>query len=238
MTTFVITQTKQWLKRGDTPLARNLFCTIKTIRCIDIPAPRFIYAPLYHAHKMLTGIASAITRVFYWTPLFKSQTQKSGKRLYLYGGMPFISGNLSIFVGSNCRISAHSTFSGRVSGNQQAQLVIGDNVDIGWMTTIACGTRVIIGNNVRIAGKAFFAGYPGHPMNAEQRALGFPELDEQAADIILEDDVWLATGVSVMAGVTIGEGSVIAAGSVVTKNIPSNVLAGGVPAKVIRTISQ
>lgn len=115
-------------------------------------------------------------------------------------------------------------------------MTIGNNVDIGWMTTIAIGQKVGIGNNVRIAGRAFMAGYPGHPINAERRALGEPDDDNQVGDIILEDDVWLATGVTVSAGVTIGRGTIVAAGSVVTKNLPANVLAAGVPAQVKRQI--
>jgi acetyltransferase-like isoleucine patch superfamily enzyme len=46
--------------------------------------------------------------------------------------------------------------------------------------------------------------------------------------------VWFGAGVVVLAGVTIGSHCVIAAGSVVTKDIPANSIAGGVPAKVIR----
>src|SRR5690554_678117 len=57
---------------------------------------------------------------------------------------------------------------------------------------------------------------------------------KQAAPIILEDDVWCGCGVKVMCGVIIGHGSVIAAGSVVTKNIPPNSIAMGVPARVVR----
>lgn len=75
-------------------------------------------------------------------------------------------------------------------------MTIGNNVDIGWMTTLAIGQKVGIGNNVRIAGRAFMAGYSGHPINAERRALGEPDDDNQVGDIILEDDVWLATGVT------------------------------------------
>ncbi len=55
-------------------------------------------------------------------------------------------------------------------------------------------------------------------------------------DIILEDDVWLATGVSVMAGVRIGRGTIVAAGSVVTHDLPAGVLAGGIPAQVIHSL--
>ena len=68
--------------------------------------------------------------------------------------------------------------------------------------------------------------------------MGLPETDEQVGDIIIEKDVWLATGVSVMAGVRIGQGTIVAAGSVVTQDLPSMVLAGGIPAKVIRKLSE
>jgi acetyltransferase-like isoleucine patch superfamily enzyme len=87
-----------------------------------------------------------------------------------------------------------------------------------------------------LQGRSFLAGYPGHPLDPEARAKGLPEHDDQCGDIIIEDNVWLATGVTVMAGITIGKGSVVAAGSVVTKDIPAGVLAGGMPAKIIRRI--
>jgi acetyltransferase-like isoleucine patch superfamily enzyme len=54
-------------------------------------------------------------------------------------------------------------------------------------------------------------------------------------DIVIEDDVWLGTGVKVMDGVRIGRGAVVGAGSVVTHDIPPYAIAAGVPAKVIRT---
>ena len=49
---------------------------------------------------------------------------------------------------------------------------------------------------------------------------------------------WLGAGVRVMPGVTIGDNSVIGAGSVVTKDIPPNVVAVGVPCKVLREINE
>ena len=47
---------------------------------------------------------------------------------------------------------------------------------------------------------------------------------------------WLALGVTVLPGVTIGRGSVIASGSVVADDIPDDVFAGGVPARVLRAL--
>lgn len=227
---------KQGLKNSSHPVARAVFAGLKTFRNMGLPAPRWIWRPLYIGHYGLRIALTSLTRLLWWTPLFKGRLSQAGSQLYLYGGLPFISGSLEISIGNSCRVSGHSTFSGRTCSQQQPQLIIGDNVDIGWMTTIAVGQKVVIGNNVRIAGRALLAGYPGHPVNAKDRAAGLPDLDTQVGDIILEDDVWLATGVTVTAGVRIGQSTIVAAGSVVTRDLPAGVLAGGVPAKIIRTL--
>ncbi|MDP2561329.1 acyltransferase [Psychrobium sp. 1_MG-2023] len=227
---------KSWLKTSRTPFVQSLWRWAKAIHCGDIPLPKSPYRVLYFFHQLVTSLCSFMMRLGYWTPLFKSRTKACGGQLFLYGGLPYIAGNLDISLGERCRVSGHSTFTGRTCSKQTPMLWIGDNVDIGWMTTIAVGSKVVIGDNVRIAGRAFLAGYPGHPLNAEERALGLAETDAQVGGIILENDVWLATGVFVMAGVTIGQGSIIAASSVVTKDIPAGVLAGGNPAKVIRKL--
>ena len=52
-------------------------------------------------------------------------------------------------------------------------------------------------------------------------------------DIVIGDGAWLGANVVVLAGVTIGEGAVVAAGAVVTRDLPAQCIAGGVPAKVI-----
>lgn len=52
------------------------------------------------------------------------------------------------------------------------------------------------------------------------------------------DNVWLGAGVQVNPGVTIGDNTIIGSGSVITKDIPANVIAAGVPCKVIREITE
>ena len=232
----MLNRLKQWLKNGDSHFARKLFTLLKAIRTFEFPLIRPLHGLVYHCHKSFTGLMATMLRFFYWTPLFKSQLTNNPKQLYVYSGMPLLLGQVDISMGSRCRISGHTTISGRHSNQYHPELVIGDNVGISWQNEIFVGRKVHIGNNVRLAVKVRLVGYPGHPINAEARAKGLPDSDDQVGDIIIEDDVWLAAGVTVMSGVTIGAGTIVATGSVVTKDLPPGVLAGGIPAKVIKTL--
>ncbi|ALO34400.1 acetyltransferase [Colwellia sp. MT41] len=236
MITFNINHAKQWAKTSDSvsaQLIKKLWFTIKTIEMPNIPV---IFKLLYIIHIVLKQIIADVLRIFYYTPLFKSRLKNQPKQLYLYGGLPVVIGSLDIIMGDKVRLAAMTTISGRAVGNTIPLLVIGNNVGIAWRTSISVGNKITLGNNVRIAGDCYLAGYPGHPINAKLRALGKPDHESQVGDITLQDDVWLATGVKVMPGVTIGRGTIVAAGSVVTKSLPSFVLAAGVPARVIKSI--
>jgi maltose O-acetyltransferase len=72
----------------------------------------------------------------------------------------------------------------------------------------------------------------------KQKADGSFYTTEYAKPITIKSGCWLASNVTVCGGVTIGENCVIGAGSVVTRDIPPNSLAAGVPCRVIRTLSE
>ena len=98
-----------------------------------------------------------------------------------------------------------------------------------------------IGNYVSIAQKVNFLLDVEHYLN---HVSTFPfkvkslkmQKDEafSKGDIVIDDDVWIGYGATVMSGVHIGQGAVIAAGAVVTKDVPPYAVVGGVPAKVIK----
>lgn len=84
---------------------------------------------------------------------------------------------------------------------------------------------------------------PLHPMLPEERrGIVCKDGEERflcyAKPIVIGDDCWFGANVVVCPGVTIGNGCVIGAGSVVTKDIPDRTFAAGVPAKVIREITE
>ena len=53
-------------------------------------------------------------------------------------------------------------------------------------------------------------------------------------DIVIDDDVWIGYGATILSGVHIGQGAIVAAGAVVTKDVEPYSIVGGVPAKLIR----
>ena len=93
---------------------------------------------------------------------------------------------------------------------------------------------IYVGEDVFIGPKCVLA-CAGHPVNSEQRRT---EALSQSKPIHIGNNVWLGASVTVVGGVTIGDGSVIAAGAVVTRDVPAGVVAGGVPCKVIRPITE
>ncbi len=92
-------------------------------------------------------------------------------------------------------------------------------------THIYVGDKTMIGPNVTIAAAA-------HPISPELREKGY----QYNLPVKIGKNCWIGAGVTIVPGVTVGDNSVIGAGSVVTRDIPANVVAVGVPCRVLREI--
>ncbi|KRK33132.1 sugar O-acetyltransferase [Loigolactobacillus bifermentans] len=99
------------------------------------------------------------------------------------------------------------------------------NLTILDIAPVTIGDNVMIGPNVDIY-------TVNHPLTPQGRRdhLG------KGSPVVIGNDVWIGGKVTITPGVTIGNNVVIAAGAVVTKDVPDNMLVGGVPAKVIKKL--
>lgn len=111
----------------------------------------------------------------------------------------------------------------------------GKNLSIGKQVFLNSGCKfqdqggITIGDGTQIGHNVVLATL-NHSLNPAKRKDVIP------APIHIGRDVWIGANAVILPGVTIGDGAVIAAGAVVTKNVPENTVAGGVPARVIKTI--
>ncbi|MCF0106944.1 MAG: sugar O-acetyltransferase [Holdemanella sp.] len=113
---------------------------------------------------------------------------------------------------------AHLHFGNKVYANFNLTLVDDDHIYV--------GNHVMIGPNVTMT-------TANHPICPELREKEY----QFNKEIVIGDNVWIGANVTILPGVHIGNNSVIGAYSLVTKDIPENVVAYGIPCKVVREIS-
>lgn len=150
-----------------------------------------------------------------------------GAQLICAGMPPYleVSGRITIGAGSIVREGAIlQTYGGSID--------IGCSCTINPYCVIQGNGGVTIGDNVLIAAHVsiFSANHVFKDVNQPIRRQG-----EHKIGVVIEDDVWLGSGVRVLDGVTIGTGSVVAAGAVVNKDVAPFSVVAGVPARLIRS---
>ncbi len=111
---------------------------------------------------------------------------------------------------------------------------MGENCSIQTNVHIADPSYVRMGNNVRLSGCTLF-GHDGS-INMINRAYGL-KLD-RVGKIELLDNVYVGHQAIILPGVTVGPNAIVASGAVVSKDVPENVVYGGIPAKRICSLDE
>lgn len=119
------------------------------------------------------------------------------------------------------------------SRNLSSTIRFGNNIYINNNSCfISEGAGIIIDDNVLIGNNFTVYDSDFHELCAKNRIYGTPKM----ASVHINKNVFIGSNVTVLKGVSIGENVVIASGTVVTKSLPSNVIAGGNPCKIIRPL--
>jgi len=169
--------------------------------------------------------ARAVLRARYYL----RSAQRMGPRVRLWG-VPAVQNQGTLLIGDRVRL-ASSLSTLELNVGPGATLDIGDRVLINHGCSIGATKLVRIGARCNLGSQSILIDNAFHQLDPERRNEQPPP-----APVVLEENVWLAARVIVLPGVTIGKNSVVGAGSVVTRDIPADVLAAGVPARVLRPI--
>lgn len=128
----------------------------------------------------------------------------------------FVNGNFSFGYGCDIEV-----FEG-------AQLIINGGGASNLNTTLICGEKIVIGNNVKIGRDVTIRDNHGDHYISLQ---GY----KNSRPVIIGNHVWLGSNCNIMPGVKIGDGAIVAAGSLVLNNVPARSIVSGSPAKVLFT---
>lgn len=112
-------------------------------------------------------------------------------------------------------------------------LILGDNISIHAGSYIDAAGVIIIKSNVSIANQSSIISFE-HSWKDKKLPIKYNKVI--LGEILIDNDVWIGTGCRILSGVTLNSRSIIAAGAVVNKNVESNTIVGGIPAKIIKKI--
>jgi acetyltransferase-like isoleucine patch superfamily enzyme len=155
-----------------------------------------------------------------------------GKSVYLDQGIYLHALPAGITIGDNTFVMHHTMLHVFNFRNlPQAGITIGKNCFIGEFNVIRGQGGVHIGNGV-YTGPMVQIVAVNHVYDDPQRPIR--EQGITAQGIVIEDDVWIGAGATILDGVTVGRGSVIGAGAVVADDIPAQSIAVGTPAKPVK----
>jgi acetyltransferase-like isoleucine patch superfamily enzyme len=149
-----------------------------------------------------------------------------------FGRRLFLEGNIEVGAARSVRLG-HCVKLGKdvyLGAWEEGELIVGDNSYIGRGTIILAHQSVVIGDDCLIA--------PGCHITDVNHGIAAGELIRKqplvSKPVRIGNDVWIGASCSILPGVTIGDGAVIGARSVVTRDVPSNAIVVGIPAKIIK----
>jgi len=182
---------------------------------------------------LLPGLMAYFKGLYYkikFKLLFKNV--KIGRHFRVYGKL-IITGPGRIIFGNDCFIISQVTKTVRIKSMlPDSKLILGNHVGLNG-TSIVCREKISIGDYSNIA-DAYITDTSAHPISTDRRL--YSAQDVPADNVYIGKNVWVSVNSVILKGVHIGDNSVIGACSLIRESLPPNVLAAGIPAKIIREL--
>lgn len=138
---------------------------------------------------------------------------------------------VTVSPGSTLRVGENAILDRGITLEASGVLRVGDRVTFGHHCTVAARELVEIGADCLIAE---LVSIRDHDHESRDSTIPIRLQGARTAPVHIGRNVWLGSKVTVLKGVRIGDNAIIAAGAVVTKDVPADVIAAGVPARVLR----
>lgn len=153
----------------------------------------------------------------------------------------YIGNKTNVTIGNDILINSGPYFAADAGNYSKLYIADGAEFSIGDSsgfsnTVIACYNQIKIGRYVDIGAGSYIFDTNYHSIDYRIRMDGRSDADVKTASIVIEDNVFIGARSIICKGVTIGARSIIAAGSVVVKDVPSDEVWGGNPAKFIKKL--
>lgn len=182
---------------------------------------------------LFPGILAYI-KGFYYKIKFKVQFKKIniGRHFRVYGRF-VITGPGRVTIGDDCFIMSHTIKTVRLRTLlPDSKIAIGNHVGFNG-SSLVCRKEIFIDDFCNIA-DAYITDTPAHPISMDRRLYSASEIEGES--VFIGKNVWISVNVVVLKGVRIGDNTVIGACSLITNSLPANILAVGIPAKVVQKI--
>ena len=176
---------------------------------------------------MVVEIMNKIYEHYYKTK-FQKKCDKIGQNVRIKGNVIF-SGQGKLNFGDNLLIRSSNFNPVRIHIEKKSNLTLGNQVFLNMGVHLSCSKEIIIGDHVDFGEDCLIMDNDFHSLDNSH---------PKTEPIIINNNVWIASRVTILKGVSIGEGAVIGAGSIITKSIPPNSFAAGNPARIIKSIEK
>ena len=193
--------------------------------------------PFFNA-KVISRFGTVKDFIF-WKSVSK-KLQKVGKNSSMGSGVQ-IRGAQYIQIGDNFNAGRGTTLQAWDTYKNQKfnpQIIIGNNVMLTDYIQISAINKVVLGDNL-LVGQNVYISDNSHG-NADETALEVAPIERPLTSkgpVIIGKNVWIGRGAVILSGVTVGDNAIIGANSVVTKDVPANSVVAGVPAKLIKYLT-